>query len=181
MTIDAGLWDLPTVAHNKAGKEALGEELEEHHKRRIPGHFKQTARGKYHYKERSPIYKAIKKRKYHSITDLVRKGDTERMARSQHQVRIGGTVTGTFRQSGEPRSAPGLTGSLIMWVPWSANQRDSTSPRAVRTHDMANEITAVTPEEEGNIAYGFGRRYLQRLRFYSAAGSRRARIYGAKK
>lgn len=180
VTISTRLYDLPGRAHNAAGRAALQEELLEHHRQRIPGHFRQTARAKYRYKPRSAIYKAIKRKLFHSVTDLVRTGKTERLVTMAGRVRIGGTITGSFRKSGAIRRMPGLVGHLIMRVPWSRGYRDPRDARKVRTEDMADEITAVTPQEEQNIAYGFGRRYVARMNHY-ASGNRRALIYGARK
>lgn len=184
VSISTKLFDLPNRAHNAAGKQALTAELNEHHRNRIPGHFRQTARDKYGYQPRSRIYMAIKRKLFHSTKDLVRSGKTERMATSIARVRIGGTVTGSFRPvKGTNRvrvTNPGLIGNLIMRVAFTRGYRDPKDPRRVTTDQMAAEITAVTPAEEQSIAVGFGRRYVAALNAYST-GNRRARIYGARK
>lgn len=180
LAVSGRIEDLPDRAHNLAAKGtgspkgAMVVVLQEHHQRRIPGHFKQYARAKYRHKARSPIYKAFKRKKFHSITDLVRTGKTERMATGMARIRIGGTF-GTFNKSA---ATVGIVGHLVMPVGFKMRWRDSSNPRAVRTEDMAREITAINPDEAAEMASTFQRVYTHNLNYYST--NRRSRIYGKK-
>lgn len=180
LTVDSKVIDLPTRAHNLAGKTALREQLEIHHATRIPQHFRTTARSKYRYQPRSKGYKAFKKAVFHSITDLVRTGATERWVKAARQIRIGGTVAGRLTKKSQTMtyrvSNPELVGNLIMRFPFPVS-RDRNNPRGVTIGQMADEITAVTPAEEQEIAAGFEKRYTAELARYR--GNRKL-IYGRK-
>ena len=180
LTVDSKIIDLPTRAHNKAGKEALHKELVLHHATRIPQHFKQAARGKYQYQPRTPGYKAKKKEVFRSITDLVRTGRTARWVRTMHQIRIGGTIAGRLTKNPKNMTMrvtnPALVGNLIMRFPFPVS-RDNSNPRGVTIRQMADEITAVTQAEQAEIVAGFAKTYAAELNKYR--GDRKL-IYGRK-
>lgn len=183
--ISEEIFDLPGRAHNLAGKEALRDELVRHHRERIPLHFRQNARDRYRYKKRSDVYLAIKRRKTHSTTDLVYSGATKSMVRGLGMVRIGGTMTGsTYKngaKAGQVRAEAGLSGHLVMQIPFSIGYRDSADPSRVHSADIADEITRVRDDEEREMAAGFERTYMRRLEYYGERGQRRRRIFGARK
>ena len=180
LTVDSKVLDLPTRAHNMAGKTALRQQLEIHHANRIPGHFRTTARSKYSYQPRSPGYKAHKREAFRSITDLVRTGSTERRVRGSYQIRIGGTIAGRLTKKPQTMTArvrnPELIGNLVMRFPFPVS-RDNKNPRAVTIRQMADEITAVTQAEQSEIAAGFERKYTAELNRYR--GNKKL-IYGRK-
>ena len=142
---------------NRAEKEALEEELEKHHERRIPEHFRQDARGKHGYQPRSPIYLRIKDAMYHSRTDLVKRGRTEQLMTRMRRIAITGTAAG--RKGTE---ATGLVGTLYLKFPFPVADQPS-DPRRVTVEKMAEEIKHTTDAERSEIAMGFGRRVARKI------------------
>lgn len=162
--------DLTTSARrwNAIAREALREELELHHQRRIPAHFSRSARTTYRYAERTPGYKALKKRRFGSLLDLVKTGRSKSSITRGRQIRFAGTLSGSARR------APGLTGSLVMKMNFPLT-RNLPNTR-IKGVDLANEIGRTTNAEQSEIVVGFARRAGQRIRTGYGASMRRAAL-----
>lgn len=141
-----------SVKHSRWVKESLKEELILHWRRRIPDHFKSSARTKYGYGRRGHKYKARKLRVYKSRRDLVKTGGTETKFRSYYdRIRSGGTI-----KSGVVHA------TLILKWPFPVG-RVSGSNQKITVPDMAREIETVTDAEAKQIFEGFKRRYLKKF------------------
>lgn len=138
--------------HNRTVKAVLKEEIEKHWRKRIPDHFKQNARGKYHHKPRSRRYRRIKSRRFKSRRDLVKTRVTEEKFTSRHDgIRVGGRVSSGL-----------VVATLVMRWPFPVGKdppKVKVTPRV-----MATEIEATTRGEEQNIYDGFRDRYVARFR-----------------
>ena len=135
---------------NKFGREVLREQLEKHHRERIPKHFRLGAHGTYGYAERREKTKKIKKyywRKPEDL-DLVRSGRTSRQMISQRVISFGGSF-GSFDKPGA-----GLVGRLTMRFPFPTN-RDSDSPGAIKIEQLRKEIVSTTEAERLEIQRGY--------------------------
>ena len=153
--------------HSAAGKQAMRDVLEDHHRVRIPEHFKRPAHAKYHYQSRQRPYVIRKMRMYgtRAGTDLIRTGHLEAVVTSAHSITVSGRLTGynTAGSIDKRAMGPGLLGTLRM--PWPIPEsRDQQDPRRVTIEEMKAEIKAVTPEEEQTMAVLFGQRYIRYLR-----------------
>lgn len=164
--------ELTDRVHNEISKKALREELEQHGKQRIRGHFEETARAKYGYKARNDKYRGYKRRRTGSLADLVFTGKSRSaMTKASGQkIRIGGTgAKGT------------LIGRLIMRFPFpggTGRTKSGKPRRGVTIQDMISELRRFTPQEEREIATGFRDRYLAKLR-NTPAGRRRIKLTGS--
>lgn len=139
-------------------KSALSEVLVEHHRKRIPLHFKRAARQQYRYQERSPKYKAKKWGIFKSQLDLVKSGRTRERIERQRQIRFKGGAS-SWRTGGA------TIGQLIMQFPFPV-ARDNNRPGRVKIEQMKKEITATTDVERGEIEYGLGRRIVAAFNSY---------------
>lgn len=158
--------------------------LQLHHRKNIPQHFKQTARNKYHYKPRSSSYKAYKRKRWHSITDLVASGRNRQLITAMGTIRVGGTITGSPKRrspmSGKTYGSgrePGLRAQLRMRGNWP-EFRDPHSSRAVTINDMKDEIARVTEDENRDLAQFFKDNYVRELNGY--VGNIRKKVYNRK-
>lgn len=137
-----------TRIHNTVSKLALRRVLMKHHKERIPDHFKQTNRNKYDHKERSSRTKAYKRRKFGSITDLVKTGRTRQsMTATRPQVQIGGS------------GATVMTGKMFMRFPFSVDLSPGTG-KTVTPAVMAAEIARWTETEAQEAAEDYRNFYV---------------------
>lgn len=179
--------------HNRAAKDALREEGLKHHKERIPQHFTRAAAGKYGHRRRKEAYMRYKARKFRSVLDLVKSGQTRQdMINTPPKIRIGGKAAGDDGQSGELR----LTLTLPMHVGNKAQL--SHAKRVIRTRrgqvhrqraatagvdikQMRREIGAITQDEGRDIAVGFKRGYGRNLAIALAKAPRiRKRVAAAR-
>lgn len=149
----ANLEGLADRHHNRLIKQALRQVLEEHHRKRIPLHFKADNRTKYQHMDRTPKYRRAKMRRFHSRTDLVKTGRTRDKMLSQYQLRIGGSA------SGSKTKAPGVHGQLIMRFPFPANY--SRSGTHVDVAQMILEISRWTDQEANETSRQFLEIYTQ--------------------
>jgi mRNA-degrading endonuclease RelE of RelBE toxin-antitoxin system len=183
VSLSEKLHELGGRAHRKASKLAAIALLQLHHRKNIPQHFKQTGRNKYHYKARSARYKAYKRKRWHSITDLVASGRNRQLITAMGTIRVGGTITGSPKRtsmSGKTYGSgrePGLRAQLRMRGNWP-EFRDSTNPRAVTINDMRDEIARVTEDENTSLAQYFKDIYVRELSTYS--GNIRKKVYNRK-
>lgn len=183
VSLSEKLHELPGRAHNKAARKAAVLLLQRHHQKNIPEHFKQTARNKYGYKPRSAAYKAYKRKRWHSITDLVASGRNRQLITAMGIIRIGGTITGSPKRtslSGKTYGSgrePGLRAQLRMRGNWP-KFRDPRSARAVSIEDMKAEIATVTPAENQQLAQFFRDNYIRELNGY--VGNIRRKVYNRK-
>jgi hypothetical protein len=140
--------------HNRVAKDALRDEALHHWKRRIPDHFRATARAKYSYKERTPRYKAIKMRQGYGRTDLVRTGATrDKITREQPTIRMGGRAANPDGTTGQ------LKLTMRMRFPFPLGQAGS----GVTGDQMKKEVGRILPVEGSDVAAGFKKRYLDYL------------------
>lgn len=133
--------------HNRAVRNCLTKQLENHHRRRLPGHFEFPARAKYRYQERKPGWKAAKMSIWHSRTDLVASGRTKRAMLSQYRITVAGNAAG----------GKGVVGTLTMRFPFPASFANSTN--RVSLAQMAREIATITADEAAEVTASFKRDY----------------------
>lgn len=183
VSIGEKLHELPGRAHRKAARKAAIELLKRHHEKNIPQHFKQTARNKYRYKQRSAKYKSYKRKRWHSITDLVASGRNRQLITAMGTIRVGGTITGsprrttvTGKRTGTGRE-PGLRAQLRMRADWP-KFRNNRNPRSVTIEDMRDEVARVTEDENRELAEFFRSRYIKELNGY--VGNLRKKVYNRK-
>lgn len=138
--------------HNRAVREQLTQELENHHRRRMPGHFEATNRAKYKHMERKPGWKAKKMNVWRSRTDLVASGRTKRFMLSTYKITVSGTAS----------SGKGVVGTLRMRFPFPASFEHSTN--RVSLQQMAKELQTFTSEEESQMTKSFGTGYTARIK-----------------
>ena len=125
-------------AYKKISMEALEFCLKFHHLRTMPEHFKATNRNKYRHKERSSVYKKVKKVKFRSITDLVKTGKSKAY------------ILGIMPPVKHIRNLPEGVQAAKMEYRWPFNKsgrfRDAGKNR-VKIEDMNEELTTMTHEE----------------------------------
>ena len=122
-------------AHSAVAKASVRKVLQVHHKKTLPGHFKQTNKSKYDHKARSKKWRSDKRRKYGSITDLVASGETKRkMLGTTPKIAVGGTAD-TF-----------LHGTMTLSFPFGKDGKRRTS--AVTLTVMRKEIARWTDDEQ---------------------------------
>ena len=153
--------------HNKIVKEVLNEVLEEHWKKRIPGHFKRDAHRKYDYSNRLDSYIRMKQRKYRTGgLDLVMTGKTREAMTTQHQIRTGGTAV-----------KGNISSTLILRFPFMAGYKKKRptvrTPRrskvtiltpGVTLAMMRREVAAFTSDELREVSTAVGRKYVEKLK-----------------
>lgn len=162
---------------NRMAKDSMDEELAKHHKQRIPGHFSREARSKYKHKPRRRPYMAFKKRKFGSIADLVKTGETRRRVTSTYRRSLGGAWL-----RGGVLSA--IRGTLHYSLPFDwdrkpqggggrrrySRQQAALDTRNVKLQDIKNEIAYVTDSEGQDVAKGFGQRMQGRINRFASVG-----------
>ena len=137
--------------HNTSVKQALRAELVNHHKKRIPGHFKQSARAKYGYKTRKRKYKQIKLHQFRSTRDLVKTGITESQFKARYQkISVKGQAT-----------AGSVTGTMFFKWPFPVGK--DSGKAGVNVEQMSSELEAFTEEERNDVLKSFTARYLKIL------------------
>lgn len=136
--------------HRAAAKDAMRTTLKLHQLKRLESHFKQTNRAKYNHAPRTARYKAQKRRKYHSITDLVKTGETRRrMLNEHHAIRIGGTADTE------------LKASMVMHFPFPEGDRNPYG--GIDVAQMRKEITSWTDDEIREAAGEFQEYYFDEI------------------
>lgn len=121
--------------HNRISRQAATKVLQHHHIRRMPGHFRQTNRGKYDHRERTKAWKRQKRKRFNSITDLVASGRSrDYMMATYPRVRF----------SGNPAKV--LEAYLRYRWPFPVS-RDVKDPRRVTIDQMSKEIASWTTSE----------------------------------
>jgi|GEM_PF-5288856 len=156
------LWRAARVC-NSFARLALGDELEKHHRTRIPLHFRLSAHDTYGYKPRLESTRTKKERFWRKPKglDLVRTGQTASTIMGTYQITFGGGIGGPMAANG----ASGLQGRLNMRLPFSVS-RDNSDPRKVSIDNMKDEITSTTADEQKDIAEGFTAGFARRLATY---------------
>lgn len=141
--------------HNKLVKELVREELQKHHKVRIPQHFQRSATKKYGYAKRISrrgrlSYYAWKQKKYGSNRDLVKTGDSEREMKAHGQVTVAGAATGG-----------NIDGRLKMRFNWRGGTGRVRSQRGfgVGPEQMVKEVQAMTPDEVAEVSLAINLNY----------------------
>lgn len=157
--------EVPKRAHGRAAKSALRATLVDHHRRRIPEHFKTSARSKYRHKPRSKGWKARKLAVHKSRTDLVASGRTKDKFLSQFILRVGGSATGG-------RNKGRLEGKLIMRFPFPVRFQ---AEKGVSVKDMAEEISRWTIAEQRQASQLYARQYAADLQEEIRKSPRRRR------
>lgn len=151
--------------HTRAVRGALQHVLEQHHRRRLPGHFEAPARAKYRHVERKPGWKAKKMNVWRSRTDLVASGRTKRAMLSQYRLTVSGNA------------ASGMVGTLRMRFPFPASFANSTN--RVSLEQMAKEIGTITPDEAQDTAATFQKTYVRLINDALATAPRLRKRIGA--
>lgn len=170
--------------HNRAAKDALRAEAEKHHKERIPGHFTRSAAQKYGHMRRTPRYMRMKARRWGSVTDLVKTGDTKDEMTQNAVIRVGGKAADADGTSGElrvtielrfpfGRDAQKAVAKAIRTGKLRRGHTSGAHRSGVTIRQMRKEIASITDAEHTQIARGFLRRYGENL---ASALSRAPRI-----
>jgi hypothetical protein len=140
--------------HDKALKLAVKTVLRNHHRRRIPGHFKADARHKYDHKRRTGRTNQLKQAKTGRAIDLVKSGTTERrMTRIIESIRVGG--------SGSKRGY--VIGRMRLKFPFPVASKDKNNSRAVTMQDMMREIEAWSRRDQDQAAQELIEEYTKEL------------------
>ncbi len=149
--------------HNRISKNALKAVLLWHWETNTPKHFKQHARGKYDYAERSRGYKAKKRAKFGSITDLVKSGRT-RDALTTQLPRV--SVRGSSEKILFGRAK-------LARFPFPVS-KDVKDPRRVTVEKMADEIVRWVDSEAEEAVNRYADIYITDLK-QAIAGSKKWR------
>lgn len=145
--------------HNRSARRAMRDTLLHHHKKRLPEHFKQTARHRYGYAARKPKYKAQKRRQFGSITDLVKTG---RMRDQMLNAPPKPILTGSAGRGV-------LTGRILLRMRLANIGRVG---KGVTPADMKEEIEKILPNEEQESASLYGSTFTHEIN----EGIRRSRV-----
>jgi hypothetical protein len=136
---------------NRHGRTAMREELEKHHKTRIPLHFRLGARGIWNYHKRTRETENIKQSRWRKppTLDLVRSGRSSKAMIANASIKFKGAI-----------GAPGGPGELlgILQMRWPFFMFPA-KPGRIGPAEMEQEIIATTDAEKTAIAEG----YLARL------------------
>ena len=147
--------------HDKAVKLALESALMEYWRGGFRDHFTAPVVNKYRYAIRADGYKAIKKKEFRSITDLVRTGRTKNwMTTARPRFTIArGSVEGVARS----KSGTGVTGRLTMKFPFPATSKDlgkrNDGKRKISPADMAKELATWAESAMWHAANVFAESY----------------------
>lgn len=174
---------------NKMVKDSVRETLTFHHNKHMPRHFKREARARYNHKPRSEKYKAWKKRRFGSITDLVMTGSTRdklTKANGFDRITIGGAAEGGQKSiSGKLVYTFGFNDKLkAFYASQKANRtRDQRAQRAknrggrfaavagghrVTLRDMRAELQTLTEDEADALRQVFETGLWARVEAYRA-------------
>jgi hypothetical protein len=160
--------DIAKRHHNRFAKEAMKRVLTTHHEKRIPGHFTKAAHQKYGYKTRTLKYMKAKARKYHSTTDLIKTGTSQRQMTSPsgRKITVGGAAEGGKKS---------LEGTLTMRFAWpggSGRFRKENTIQEVTAEQMKKEMQATTAEERQQMAKQFLHEYFAQVEQYRGSRKR---------
>lgn len=154
--------------HSSAAKDAMRSTLRLHQIKRLQEHFKQTNRHRYNHQPRRDKYKAAKRRKYHSITDLVKTGETRRrMLNEKHTIRVGGTAESELRAT------------MTMHFPFPEDSAGRNPHGGVGIAQMRKELAAWTDEEVADAALDYQRFYWEQIDKALASAPKWRRTLGA--
>ncbi len=142
---------------NQHAREALQEELEKHHRERIPKHFRLGARNTYGYRRRrmSTERKKVRYWRKPAQLDLVRSGRGSLALMAGRQI----TFRGRF---GGPKNPGTLKGMLNMW--WPHPLRDNARVGGLSADELSEEVARTTADEQRDIAHGYVGRLISRIR-----------------
>tara|TARA_R100000808_G_C2130121_1_gene139454 strand:+ start:356 stop:895 length:540 start_codon:yes stop_codon:yes gene_type:complete len=139
-------------AHIACVKKAVRLTLLEYQQTDLKQHFKATNRQKYNHQKRRDSYKAMKRRKYGSITDLKKTGKTERYMKTQRaKVAVRGNQTSN------------ISGTMFLRFPFPITAKDN-NPRGVAPRQMMKEIETWAREERVRAAKNFERHYISEMK-----------------
>lgn len=163
-----------TRTHNAWSRQAMRTILETHHAKRIPQHFKRSARGKYGYKARKPRYMRYKARKYGAQTDLVFSGASKINIERNPKFVVSGAAEGGKKT---------IEGRIEVEFQWQAKRRAAlrASPAlrakayrnflaggrvntGVKTEDMKSEVRRILSSEASEMAVEFLYEYMKRYK-----------------
>lgn len=151
---------------NRFAADSLREELEKHHKLRVPYHFQYSRQKAYDYKRRSKKWFIMRRKYYKSQTDLKASGAMQAQITQARSISVAGSW----------RGSEGLVGKLRMRFrhkEWGKHQR-GVSPK-----DMVKEVQKITDREKQEINIGFGNRLIKRAQQFRRIGRRRFYSTGA--
>jgi hypothetical protein len=169
---------------NRFCREAMQECLQTHHRERIPLHFRQDARYRYGYKDRTARYRAAKRKRYKSTRDLVKTGASERRMKREGQIIVGGAAEGSKRPiSGKLRLMFDFTQTAAFefsqmkrfkqagrgWYDSAAGRRAA----GVTIADMHREVQQMTPQERRAFAEQYVAAIMRRYRSWQGARKRK--------
>lgn len=144
---------------NRIVKEAMEACLKTHHKERIPLHFRQDARHKYSYKERSLRYRKRKRLKWHTTRDLVKTGASEQRMKREGQIVIGGAaegskkpIVGRLRLKFDFAQSEQFKRSQVKRFTRTVQPHFSRTTAGVTIADMHREVQRFTPQERKEFA-----------------------------
>ena len=139
-------------AHISCVKMAVRLTLLEYQQTDLKQHFKSTNRQKYDHQKRRPSYKAFKRRKYGSITDLKKTGRTERYMKTQRaKVTVRGNQTSK------------ISGTMFLRFPFPITAKDN-NPKGVAPRQMMKEIETWARYERVRAAKNFERHYISEMK-----------------
>lgn len=200
--VDMRLWmDIPKRPEeigqariwNKMVKDSLRETLAYHHNKHMPRHFRREARERYSHKPRSEKYKAWKKKRFGSITDLVMTGSTKQKltrANGFDKIQIGGAAEGGKKAlAGKLIYTFGFNDKLVEFYRSQKGNRtrDRRAQRAasrggrfaavagghrVTLRDMRAELQKITPDEADALRGVFEQALWGRVESYKAGRKR---------
>ncbi|HEV2970639.1 MAG TPA: hypothetical protein VGY55_11775 [Pirellulales bacterium] len=165
--------------HNRIAKEALRAVLEEHHKKRIPEHFKPYAHAKYGYRNRTTKYRSLKARLGLGDVDLVLTGATEAEMTRNAEITMSGAAEGAQKSLGGTMTLKFPFGSK-MQASYAKKSRSYTGggpkrygeqPKrgGVNLEEMRREIQFIRDDEAKQMAKQFLAEYMKRYNALDAA------------
>jgi hypothetical protein len=149
--------------HKQWVKDALRREMVKHHKKRIPGHFKQSARSKYKHKPRKRRYMAWKRKVHKSARDLVMTGLTEKKFRSRYdKIEVGGGGKSSAVHVKMTLKWPFDTSFRMTRRGGGSRPKRRATP-GVTLEIMNREMEAFTEQERNEINESFKNQYFKLL------------------
>jgi len=137
-------------AYISALKSATRLALQEYQQGKFNEHFKKTNRREFKHAKRRDSYKSVKRRKFGSITDLVKTGKTREYMRLQ-RAKI--STKGNFSQ--------GVSATMYLKFPFPV--ADAENPKGVGPAQMRKEIEAWSPKTESAVARSLHRHFVSEL------------------
>jgi len=125
--------------HNRISKRAGKAAMLLHWRKYIPMHFQRSNRSRYDHEERTKKYKAQKRKKFRSITDLVKTGRTK-----DYML----TVIPTIRASG--KADMNMTITMKLRRPYRVGNNPNAH-KQVTVEQQNKEIAAWVSEEEREV------------------------------